>query len=209
MENLRLFQRMRRERGVLLPQLRINHVLSEMNIDQFDSFLGLVSEIEPEKIGVRTVSRMSNAVVQENSDPEFWAKVRLARERLARFCRRTGIEDAGFLRDRPTTIDLFSESGEKLICRTPWEHLDIHPNGDVYPCIAWTRGPAGNLTRQTFSEIWHGREFEALRREFASVKPGVDCLNCVIRRGAGDPDDDFFYRKVAKPLEGGASIPPR
>jgi hypothetical protein len=122
MENLRLFQRMRTERGARLPQLRLNHVLSEMNIDQFDSFLALVSEIKPEKIGVRTVSRMSEAVIQESSDPAFSAKVRVARVRLAEFC---------------------------------------------------------------------------------------DCLNCVIRRGAGDPDDDFFYRKVAKPLEGGASLPQR
>ena len=207
MANLRLFQRMRKDRGAMLPQLRINHVLSEMNIDHFAAFLALAAEIKPEKIGVRTVSRMSEAVIQESADPAFWDKIRIARGQLAEFCQRTGVEDAGFLRDRPTTIDLFSDTGDKLICRAPWEHLAIHPNGDVYPCMAWTREPAGNFARQTFSEIWHGSEFEALRREFASVKPGMDCLNCMIRREAGDPDDDFFYRKVAKPLEGGYELP--
>jgi radical SAM protein with 4Fe4S-binding SPASM domain len=206
MAKLHLFQSMRKDRGALLPQLRINHVLSELNIDHFDAFLSLVSEIHPEQIGVRTVSRMSEAVIQESADPIFWAKVGIARGRLAEFCQRTGIEDAGFLRDRPTVIDLFSDAGDKLICRTPWEHLDIHPNGDVYPCMAWTRPPIGNFTRQSFHDIWHGSELEALRREFAAVKPGLDCLNCVIRRETvSDPDDDFFYRKVAKPLnaEGG------
>jgi radical SAM protein with 4Fe4S-binding SPASM domain len=201
MANLHLFQSMRRDRGTVLPQLRINHVLSEMNIDHFDAFISLVSEIHPEKMGVRTVSRMSDAIIQESVDPTFWAKVGVARGTLAEFCQRTGIEDAGFLRDRPTPIDLFSDAGEKLICRAPWENLAIHANGDVYPCMAWTRAPIGNFKRQSFADIWNGGELEALRREFASIKPGVDCLNCVIRREArSDPNDDFFYRKVAKPL---------
>jgi len=200
MANLRLFQSMRKDRGTLLPRLRINHVLSELNIDFFDSFLSLVSEIHPEKIGVRTVSRMSDAIIQESSDPIFWAKVGVVRGRLAEFCQRSGVEDAGFLRDRPTLIDLVGDVGDKLICRAPWENFAIHANGDVYPCMAWTRAPIGNLMRQSFSEIWHGSELEALRREFASIKPGIDCLNCVIRRAASDPNDDFFYQKVAKQL---------
>ncbi len=199
--NLGLFQSMRRNRGLALPQLRINHVLSEPNIDQFDEFLSLVERIRPEKIGVRTVSRMSNAIIQQSVEPEFWEKVGVARGKLADFCRRTSIEDAGFLRDRPTAIDLFSDAGEKMICRAPYENLAIFPNGDVYPCMAWTRAPIGNLLRQTFAEIWHGSALAALRREFAEVKPGVDCLNCVIRKDVPpELDDDFFYRKVAKPL---------
>lgn len=199
MANVRLFQAMRRQRRAALPRLRINHVLSEPNIDHFDAFLALVDEIHPEKMGVRTVSRMSNAIIQESADPAFWAKVGVVREKLAAFCRRTGIEDAGFLRDRPTRIDLFEDGGEKMICRAPWEMLAIHPNGDVYPCMAWTRAPIGNFARQSFAEIWQGRELEELRREFAEVKPGLDCLNCRIRRdSSSDPNDDFFYAKVAK-----------
>ena len=60
MANLRLFQAMRDARGARLPELRINHVLSEPNIDHFEEFLALASRIRPERIGVRTVSRMSD-----------------------------------------------------------------------------------------------------------------------------------------------------
>lgn len=201
MYNLCLFQSMRKNRGTTLPQLRINHVLSEPNIDHFDEFLALVEKIRPELIGVRTVSRMSDAIIQENTDPEFWSKIKAARVKLADFCRRTGIEDAGFLRDRPTAIDLFTDAGEKMICRAPWEYLAIFPNGDVHPCMAWTRGPLGNFGRQTFAEIWEGAKFAALREEFSRVKPGVDCLNCTIRKDVPpEQDDDFFYRKIAKQL---------
>lgn len=198
--NVRLFQAMRGERRAALPQLRINHVLSEPNIDHFDEFLSLVADLLPEKIGVRTVSRMSNAILQESADEGFWAKVRAIRPKLAAFCRQTGIEDTGFLRDRPTPIELFA-GGEKLSCRAPWEMLGFLPNGDVYPCIAWTREPIGNIARQSFEAIWNGRVLERVRREFEAVRPGIDCLNCTARRNlTSDPDDDFFFAKIAKQL---------
>ncbi|MEO6486839.1 MAG: hypothetical protein ABIO78_02730 [Thermoanaerobaculia bacterium] len=134
--NFLLVARMKRERNAALPILRINHVLSEPNIDQFDDFLRLVEDLAPGEISVRTVSRMSDAVIQESSDPLFWEKVRSAREKLAAFCQRTGIVDSAYLRDRPTLIELFTEQGGRLTCRRPWDTLAIHPNGDVYPCMA-------------------------------------------------------------------------
>jgi radical SAM protein with 4Fe4S-binding SPASM domain len=201
LEAVALFQAMRRDRGDARTELRINHVLSEPNIDHFDAFLALVERIRPDRIGVRTVSRMSQAVIQQSEDPLFWDRVRAARAKEADFCRRTGIEDGGFLRDRPTPIELFTEQGDKLICRAPWESLAIHPSGDVFPCMAWTRPPVGNLMRQSFDEIWNGPALAALKSEFGDVRPGLDCLHCSIRRGETDSDDDFFYRKVARQPE--------
>ena len=195
------FQMLQRIRGTSpLPVLRFNHVLSDLNIDHFDEFLELVRRLQPEEIAVRTISRMSNAPLQEPSDPVFWSKVRAIRVALAEFCATTGIRDAAYLRDRPTLIDVFMDTGEKLICRKPWDTLAIHPNGDVYPCMAWTREPVGNLASNTFDEIWNAPTLTTLRREFENVQPGVDCLNCTIRRHPEhDPDDDFFYRKLARP----------
>ena len=197
--NVALLRTRRRERNARLPRLRINHVLSELNIDHFDAFLGLVESLEAEEVAVRTVSRMSEAVIQESTDAVFWEKVRASRVKLAAFCRQTAVIDAAFLRDRHSTIDLFADTGEKLICRTPWTTIAVHPTGDVYPCMAWSRPPIGNLTRQTFDEIWNGAPLNSLRAEFEQVQPGLDCLNCTIRRSTNDPDDDFFYRKLAAP----------
>jgi radical SAM protein with 4Fe4S-binding SPASM domain len=200
MYNISLFQAMRKNRRATSPWLQINHVLSEPNVDHFDEFLALVGKIRPERVCVRTVSRMSNAFLQENHDPAFWLKVGEAREKLDMFCRRTGIVDAGFLRDRSTSIDLYDDSGQKMTCRVPLENLAIFPNGDAYPCIGWTRPAIGNFFRQTFEEIWEGEEVNALREEFERVEPGVDCLNCSIRRTNSTYPDDLFYTKVAAPL---------
>jgi radical SAM protein with 4Fe4S-binding SPASM domain len=181
------------------PRLRINHVLTSMNIDSFGEFLELAYEIGAEELSIRTVSRMSDALVQESKDERFWRDVREARFELKEFCRRTGIVDSGYLRDRPARLDFFTDDHQPLTCRYPWTTLGIHPNGDPFPCSAWTRKPAGNFATATFDEIWNGEELVAIREEFERVKPGVDCAHCTIRRGADDSDDDLFYRNLMQP----------
>jgi len=201
LRNFELLRETRDRAGAELPRLRINHVLSELNIDAFDSFLSLLERLRPEEMAVRTISRMSDAVLQESKDPAFWAKVTNVRKELRRFCASTGITDTAYLRDRHTQIDLWTDTGDKLLCPKPWDTLAIHPNGDVYPCMAWSRPPIGNFTTDTFDAIWNGAPLASLREEFKAKQAGVDCLNCTIRRDQdSDPDDDFFFRKLAKPL---------
>jgi radical SAM protein with 4Fe4S-binding SPASM domain len=197
-DNFRMLRAIRDHSVDSAPVLRINHVLSELNIDEFDNFLDLASDLHPEEIAVRTVSRMSDAAIQESHDPIFWAKVTRASARLQQFCLETGIHDSAYLRKRHTQIDLFTDSGEKMSCSRPWDTLAIHPNGDVYPCMAWSRPPIGNLVYDRFEDILSGDALGAIRDEFRQQQPGVDCLNCTIRRAENDPDDDFFYRKLAK-----------
>ena len=200
LQNFELLRAIRAAEGSSSPQLRINHVLSEVNVDHFDDFLRLVERLGADEVAVRTISRMSNAILQESQDALFWSKVETVRARLRSFCARTGIRDSAYLRNRPTLIELFMESGAKLLCPKPWDTLAIHPNGDAYVCMAWARPPLGNLAKETFEEIWNGAALAALRKEFEEVQAGVDCLNCTIRRSAiDDPDDDFFFQKLAKP----------
>ena len=207
LRNFELLRSTRASYGAAQPLLRVNHVLSEMNIDHFDAFLRLMERLAPDEVAVRTISRMSNAILQESQDAAFWAKVSAARQALRALCVTTGIRDSAYLRRRHTLIDLFTDAGDKLLCPKPWTTVAIHPNGDVYPCMAWSRPPLGNLATATLEEIWNGAALAELRREFESAQAGVDCLNCSIRRGADDEDDDFFYRKLAKPAPHPA--PPR
>ena len=69
--NFELLRSVRDSAGATLPVLRINHVLSEPNIDSFSDFLALVERLRPEEVAVRTISRMSNALLQESTDAFF------------------------------------------------------------------------------------------------------------------------------------------
>lgn len=196
---IELFRKLRAKRGATLPRLQINHVLMERNVEHFERFLELLDSIRPEQVDVRTIQPMTYTTGQESNDPAFYERVRRIRPLFAEFCSRTGIEDVGFIRDQAGVIDLVDRHGHRLTCRRPWNNMAIHANGDVHPCMSWTRAPVGNLARQSFQEIWNGEELEKLRREFELARPGVDCQNCTIKmtvpRGTYD---DFFLRMVDK-----------
>lgn len=181
-----------------LPRIRFNHVLSRWNVDSFDDFLRLAETMRVDQLDVRIVEPMTHTTGNEWSDPDFVRKVLDLRERYAAFCTRTGIYDAGFLRDRGGAIELTARDGERMTCRRPWDTVAIHPNGDVMPCMAWTRKPFGNLLDSSFAEIWAGDEANAFRAEFERTRPGIDCLYCVIKKDRQEPYDDFFYRMLAK-----------
>jgi radical SAM protein with 4Fe4S-binding SPASM domain len=199
LRNFSMLRAMRDVRGSALPRLRINHVLCEVNIDSFDGFLELVESLGADMVDVRTVLHMSpRQKIAVSHDDEFFARVRDCCGRLREFCARTGIEDAGFLRDEARPIDLFTGAGERVFCRRPWDILAIHANGDVQPCMSWTRAPLGNLAKQSFDEIWNSDYAVSLRREFEAAKPGIDCVFCTIRSATLDVDDDFFYEKMAR-----------
>lgn len=197
--NVRRFSELKAQAGAVLPALRINHVVSELNEAEFPRFLELVESLSPQAIDVRTIVRMSDAVDRGPTDESFFARVREMLEMLDAWCARTGIRNEGYLRHQEATIEIFTSTGERLSCLRPWNTVAIHANGDVMPCISWTRAPVGNLALQSFDEIWRGEAAEAIRREFEAKKPGIDCQHCTIKKDV-DPEahDDFFYRMIAK-----------
>lgn len=201
LSNIELFRELRSRRGAILPKLQINHVLMSRNVDHFSAFLALLDRVRPEQVDVRTVEPMSFESGNENKDPAFYDRVRLLRPLFAACCSRNGIEETGFIRDQAGVIDLFDVRGNRMTCRRPWDTLAIHANGDVHPCMSWTRPSIGNLALQSFDEIWHGEDLGRLRGEFEALQPGIDCQHCTVKKtvDAGSYDD-FFFRMINKPL---------
>jgi radical SAM protein with 4Fe4S-binding SPASM domain len=196
--NIRMFNALRREKKSELPKLRVNHVISDVNIDEFQAFLDLAESLEVQAIDVRTVMPFQNAAYQGQEDNSFYQRVALIREKLRSWTQKTGVEDVGYLRCQPEEICLTNESSEKITCRRPWDTVAIHANGDVLPCITWSRPPLGNIAEQNFAALWDGHAYTELRKEFERRKPGVDCLHCVIRKGGGIGEDDCFFLMLKK-----------
>jgi radical SAM protein with 4Fe4S-binding SPASM domain len=183
-------------RGSEHPHLRLDFVLSETNMGEFEEFLALAERCNAQGVDVRTIAPFRGAADQGTEAVSFWEQVRCARETLTAWSARTGIADLGYLRTRSGEIVLY-EDGKRLTCRRPWNTVAIHPNGDVGPCMTWMRPPIGNLWRQGFGEIWEGEAARALRDEFEKEQPGLDCLHCGAKLDAGD-EEDGFYRMLAK-----------
>jgi MoaA/NifB/PqqE/SkfB family radical SAM enzyme len=52
-----------------------------------------------------------------------------------------------------------------FFCPIPFEHISVHDNGDVYLCspCKMLAAPVGNLTRDSFEEIWNSQIAEKVR----------------------------------------------
>lgn len=199
---IELFRELREQRGAKLPRLQVNHVLMERNVEHVDEFLALLDRIRPELVDVRTIQPMAYTTGNESRDPAFFAKVRRVKPLFLDYFARNGIEDAGFIRDTAGVIELTRQSGARMTCRRPWDTLAIHANGDVNPCMSWTRAPFGNLARQSFEEIWCGDELAALREEFELREPGIDCQHCTVKQTVALGEyDDFFFEMINKQVQ--------
>jgi len=197
--NIHLFNKMKADRGSDLPHLRLLHVISEANINEFPALLAQDETLKAQSVDFRTIIPIHNAGLQASDAKWFWKKIEKCRELLSEWTQKTGVENTGILRYQAEENKLLDENGEKLICRRPWDTLAIHANGDAYPCMTWSRGPIGNIAHESFDQIWNGQALEMIRKEFLVKKPGVDCQHCVIKKnGPTDEDNDFFFKMLNK-----------
>lgn len=67
-------------------------------------------------------------------------------------------------------------------CSDPWTRFIVSATGDVLPCCVWPYS-LGNLTRQSFEEIWNGSGFRKTRRRVNSRYPQTPCKECTLWSG--------------------------
>lgn len=65
-------------------------------------------------------------------------------------------------------------------CYEPWSGVQIAPNGDVYPCIAYA---LGNVRVQDLAEIWNGPRAREFRRHLRAERLFPGCAGCCYLRG--------------------------
>lgn len=62
-------------------------------------------------------------------------------------------------------------------CFYPWMVARVDPYGRVIACTG-SRRPLGNVTEQSFSDIWNGEGYRALRRDLAAARLFPECAKC-------------------------------
>lgn len=86
-------------------------------------------------------------------------------------------------------------------CTHPWTSASINERGDVSPCCA-TSAVMGNLMKQDFAAIWHGKKFRQLRKRVNSSRPPWYCQGCLLRGVDMDSGTAKFYTDEGYLLRG-------
>ncbi len=79
-----------------------------------------------------------------------------------------------------------SDKISKTFCVLPWIHLNVQPNGDIYPCCMAPYGkPIGNTKDDTLEEIWNGEDMKSIRKDmFKGDRPSL-CERCFLIEDSG------------------------
>lgn len=72
----------------------------------------------------------------------------------------------------------------RVDCIHPWTSVSIDEKGLVHPCCVSDQ-VLGDLTKQSFAEIWNGRKYRTLRRRVNSANPQLYCRRCMLRGSSG------------------------
>ena len=70
-----------------------------------------------------------------------------------------------------------SYKGLRKACTEPWERIFVQYNGDVRPCCVIGES-YGNLSTQSFEQIWDGPKYRSLRQSLLSDEPFAVCVRC-------------------------------
>ena len=64
-------------------------------------------------------------------------------------------------------------------CKYPWTMVVVRPDQKVIPCCLWSESTImGDLSSQTFEEIWNGAPYRRLRTELQTDRPRRCCQEC-------------------------------
>ena len=74
--------------------------------------------------------------------------------------------------------------GSALLCPSPWEHIYVGWDGNVYPCCQF-RTAIGNCLEENFEDIWHGAQIGAIRRGWMKGVVPPECQDCVLPWAGG------------------------
>lgn len=74
----------------------------------------------------------------------------------------------------------------KTFCSLPWTHLNVQPNGDIYPCcMSPYNQPIGNTRTDTLEEIWNGEKMRTIRKQMLTGERPDACQRCFLLEDNG------------------------
>ncbi len=168
--NVRRLVRLRDEKRSRFPMVAFSMTLQRSNLHELPDVVQLAAGVGAVSVGVVPLVPyqgldMSDQVLEMDSE-EVVSVMDEARARASRL----GVELV------PAAPD-----GEGGGCPYLSDWVYIDPQGRVNPCPYWdTSRPLGNLSRQSFAEIWDGEPYRLLRESVDQGRLRGNCLQCPV-----------------------------
>jgi len=191
------------------PQLELAFVGMRSNIDEFPDFVRLAHRLGAFQVFLQAMGEYES-VKGESVAGHFKELGRRRFEEGRKIGQELGVivnllpgdqfeEDRA---DRNFTPDFRCLRKE---CLDLWNKAVIATNGDVLPCCSSAMS-LGNLSRQSFHEVWYGKAYSELRRRLLGGDPPEMCRVCTgmpwveksVKRDVQFYISDLFYARFKR-----------
>lgn len=79
------------------------------------------------------------------------------------------------------------------VCGFPWQEVVINQNGHIFPCVFWhIDPPLGDLSKQSFWDIWNGEAYRNLRCAPTHKIPNFSCNHCPVAASKLGKSENIF-----------------
>ena len=186
MENIQNINRWKLHHGSRFPVLSFHCAAMKRNLDELVSLIELAHRMEVDVVNIAHVviydwmdeyespfyhKEWCNRVMEE-------ARKRAEELEITLVCPKPfSLQEEACQGDGKTGG---SCSTSAAICKIPWVHVVLRPNGDVVPCcMMWEDGEVmGNLFEANLREIWNNERYQHLRKT-VNRSPELDkCIAC-------------------------------
>lgn len=170
--------------GRVFPEIDFAFVAMEGNLDQLLSIAEYARDLGVSHVSVHPVIRRSEIPIQFPAELDerghlrtgFESRIHEEVDRVTAHVREVTITVA-----RPESKSVAPHAALPNTMTTceqnPWETVHVLADGAVVVCEVHDRHQIGNLRSQTLSEIWHGPEYQAFRREYVNQQ-NATCNAC-------------------------------
>jgi radical SAM protein with 4Fe4S-binding SPASM domain len=190
--NLATLMEVRRTSGRKRPFVQLNFVAMRSNFQELPDVVRLAARLGVDRCWIQTLSHDFS-----DTDPSgSYLEIRSFAERESlppddavwqRALRAAQAVAAGAQLELrlPQTDTGATRRDDEPACDWPWRSAYVTHDGDVQPCcmvMGSDRARFGNLREQSFTEIWHSPEYQALRRQLLTDVPPNICRGCSVYR---------------------------
>jgi len=181
MKNIRLINHIKQLHSTPTPRVELHITLMRSNIEEVEGIIEIAHSLQISRV----TALHFHAFPQLNLDSESLHNhtdisdtcLERARKRAAELNVKFDCPPA-FKQAKPAPTRI-RPNPTKQVCVLPWTSVVIRHDGDVFPCGVWYDGePFGNLTKSSFSEVWYGPKYQALRTEMREHKLQSVCGRC-------------------------------
>lgn len=209
MQNLRDFQRIKRELRSKTPHLELDFVMMKTNIRELPEFVDLAAKLGATAVNAVHMVSFEGLGMERDSCSFLKGTTNEMLTRARTRSRNHGLQftapqlfNEGAAHTSYTKIkDRFglpaSHTTERAgHCPFPWHFAAIDMQGNIVPCGWWThQSGMGNIKSDSFLSIWNNEIYQNLRAEHKSGVLRKVCRNCPAAGiGSVDAENSFLER---------------